>query len=480
MSSPDTPPKDNDVTDLRVRGTRIPGLLVLDLPLHGDSRGWFKENWQRAKMVALGLPDFEPVQHSVAFNGAAGTTRGVHAEPWDKLVSIASGRAFGAWVDLREGETFGAVHTQELDPGTAVFVPRGVGNAYQTLTEGTVYSYLVNAHWSPEADYTHLNLADQSLSGSWPIPLSSATISEKDRRHPDLKAITPIAPSGTVIIGANGQVGRALQRELPNARALRREDLDLSDPDQIASFDFTGVETVINAAAFTAVDDAESAEGRQVAWATNAEAVANLARAARENRFTMVHYSTDYVFDGQGGSGPDGAYRESDPINPMSVYGQSKAAGEYALQQAPHHYLIRTSWVVGDGHNFVTTMRSLADRGVSPSVVTDQHGRLTFAPDLAAATVHLLRSGPASGTYHVTNSGESASWAEIARAVFERCGRDPEDVVAVQTAEYARQSERTLAPRPARSSLDLQKLESTGHTMTDHRQALARYLDRIE
>ena len=89
--------------ELNVRATDIPGLLVIDLPVHGDNRGWFKENWQREKMRAAGLPDFDPVQNNISFNTSVGTTRGIHAEPWDKYVSVASGRIFGAWVDLRAG-----------------------------------------------------------------------------------------------------------------------------------------------------------------------------------------------------------------------------------------------------------------------------------------------------------------------------------------------------------------------------------------
>jgi dTDP-4-dehydrorhamnose 3,5-epimerase len=164
---------------LAVRETTIPGLLILDLPVHGDNRGWFKENWQREKMVALGLPDFGPVQNNVSFNDRRGATRGIHAEPWDKYVSVATGRIFGAWVDLREGPTFGAVFTAELDPSTAIFVPRGVGNSYQTLEDGTAYVYLVNAHWTAEAqgEYTFLNLADEAVGIDdprriWPTPVS--------------------------------------------------------------------------------------------------------------------------------------------------------------------------------------------------------------------------------------------------------------------------------------------------------------------
>ena len=109
---------------LAVEASSIPGLLVVRIPVHADARGWFKENWQREKMTALGLPDFEPVQNNVSFNASRGTTRGIHTEPWDTLVSVTTGRVFGAWVDMREGATFGTTFTLELDPGVAVFVPR--------------------------------------------------------------------------------------------------------------------------------------------------------------------------------------------------------------------------------------------------------------------------------------------------------------------------------------------------------------------
>ena len=191
--------------DLSVSSTAIDGLRVIGLDVRADNRGWFKENWQRTKMVALGLPDFAPVQNNVSFNTAAGATRGIHAEPWDKLVSVVHGRVFGAWVDLRPGDGFGRVVTAELGPDTAVFVPRGVGNAFQTLEDDTVYSYLVNDHWSPAAkdSYTFCNLADETLAIAWPIPLERAELSEADKtppavdgRHPDESAAAarPRAP----------------------------------------------------------------------------------------------------------------------------------------------------------------------------------------------------------------------------------------------------------------------------------------------
>ena len=121
--------------ELAVTETGIEGLRVVDLAVHGDSRGWFKENFQRAKMTALGIPDLRVVQNNVSFNAERGVTRGIHAEPWDKFVSVATGSVFGAWVDLREGSaTYGRVYTCTLDPSRAIYVPRGVGNSFQALS----------------------------------------------------------------------------------------------------------------------------------------------------------------------------------------------------------------------------------------------------------------------------------------------------------------------------------------------------------
>ncbi len=170
---------------LNVRDTPIPGFKVIDLPVHGDSRGWFKENWQREKMTALGLEDFGPVQNNISFNASPGVTRGIHAEPWDKYISVATGKVFGAWVDLREGPSFGSTYWCEIDPSVAVFVPRGVGNAFQALEEDTAYIYLVNDHWSAGAqdEYTFLNLADETADipcrSPWPrasSPIRTAPI----------------------------------------------------------------------------------------------------------------------------------------------------------------------------------------------------------------------------------------------------------------------------------------------------------------
>ena len=134
---------------VQVETTPIPGLLVVRLDLHEDTRGWFKENWHREWMSAAGVPDLGPVQDNISFNHRRGTTRGFHAEPWEKYVSVATGRVFAAWVDLRRGSSFGSSFFLDIEPSVAVFVPRGVANAYQTLEDGTSFTYLVNEHWRP-------------------------------------------------------------------------------------------------------------------------------------------------------------------------------------------------------------------------------------------------------------------------------------------------------------------------------------------
>jgi dTDP-4-dehydrorhamnose 3,5-epimerase len=458
--------------DLRIDQTPIPGLLVLRLPVHGDARGWFKENWQRAKMVALGLPDFGPVQNNVSFNACRGTTRGVHAEPWDKLVSVAAGGVFAAWVDLRAGKSFGTTYCTEIDPSVAVFVPRGVGNSYQALEDGTVYSYLVNDHFVEGQTYPALDLADPTAAIPWPIPLDSpeAEISEKDRSNPRLADVEPMQPKLTLITGCRGQLGQALTGLYPDAVLVDLDELDLTDPDALAAWPWRDYGLILNAAAYTAVDKAED-EGRATAWAANAAAPAALARIAAEHGITLVHYSTDYVFDG---AEVPGGHREDEPFSPLGVYGQTKAAGDLAVMGAPRHYILRTSWVIGEGHNFVRTMQRLAADGVSPAVVDDQVGRLTFTSELARATEHLVATGAPYGVYNVTNGGEPRSWAAYAKRVFELCGRSPDDVSTTTTQEYA--AGKQLSPRPLSSTLCLDKLAATGFVSTDADEALEAYV----
>ena len=161
-------------------------------PIIRICRGWFKENYQQQKLESLGLPHFEVVQNNFSFNREIGVTRGLHAEPWEKFISLANGRVFGAWVDLRKGPSFGKMVTLEIHPGKAVFVPRGVANAYQTLEENVTYTYLVNDHWSPELKYQAVYLFDPALGIDWPIDRTEAIVSDKDNNNPLIEDIEPM------------------------------------------------------------------------------------------------------------------------------------------------------------------------------------------------------------------------------------------------------------------------------------------------
>jgi dTDP-4-dehydrorhamnose 3,5-epimerase len=188
--------------DLTARSTSIPGLFEFQLDVRGDNRGWFKESFQREKLLAAldaidaknaeAIRTFTVIQNNVSFNKQKGVARGIHAEPWDKYISIANGEAFAAIVDLRAGSTFGNVETFRLTPNTALFVPAGCGNSFQALTDDLVYTYLVNAHWYPDAKYSFVNLLDPDLAIAWPIAISDDRISEKDKNHPALADITPL------------------------------------------------------------------------------------------------------------------------------------------------------------------------------------------------------------------------------------------------------------------------------------------------
>jgi dTDP-4-dehydrorhamnose reductase len=271
-----------------------------------------------------------------------------------------------------------------------------------------------------------------------------------------------------LVVGAGGQLGKALRPLLPQGRFVDYPEVDLGSRRSVDALDWTGISAVINAAAWTNVDGAEDLDHLPTVWAVNATGVFHLAWHARRLDIPLVHVSTDYVFRGDA-TEPIGV---DAPIDPQSAYGVTKAAGELAARLAPKHYVVRTSWLFGDGPNFVRTMLRLAETREQVRVVDDQFGRPTYAPDLAEVLLGLL-DGPAPyGTYHASNVGEVVSWAQFAAAVL---ADTPCRVVPVTTPEYLATASQS-ASRPGYSALDVSRAEQAGVALRDWREALRDYL----
>lgn len=168
----------------------IDGLFIIDIDVRADAErpgGSFREVFHAARFEALGVPTFAPVQWNVS-ESTEGTLRGFHAEPWNKLVHVASGKVFAAIADLRaDSPTAGAVWTGELDRTRALFVGAGLGNAFQAVSDVAVYAYLVDAHWSPDASYPAVGWDDPDLAVVWPIMDARLSLSTKDRANPTLR-----------------------------------------------------------------------------------------------------------------------------------------------------------------------------------------------------------------------------------------------------------------------------------------------------
>jgi len=268
-----------------------------------------------------------------------------------------------------------------------------------------------------------------------------------------------------LLTGRNGQVGSELEAIIHPAVATDHAMLDLADVDAIRSaVRAAEPEVIINAAAYTAVDKAESEP--ELAMRINGAAPGVLAEEARRANALLVHYSTDYIFDGTKRS----PYVETDPTGPMSVYGRTKLEGETRIRASGcRHLILRTAWVYGRGGNFVRAILRQAEKGAALRVVNDQIGAPSWSRDIAKVTSDLLNKS-AEGTFNVS-AGGSASWYEVALEILRLVGRKLE-VTPVSTAEYG-----AKARRPAYSVLDTARLRASGvKPIGDWRQRLAEHL----
>ncbi len=286
------------------------------------------------------------------------------------------------------------------------------------------------------------------------------------------------------VTGKQGQVVTALIERGAEAGveivAVGRPELDLADPSSIRRvLSELKPDAIVSAAAYTAVDKAESEE--ELAFTVNAKGPQALAEVADELGIPVVHLSTDYVFPGDG----QGIYVETDATGPVSVYGKSKLAGEEAIAAAtPNHAILRTAWVYSPfGANFVKTMLRLAETRDALNVVADQHGTPTSALDIADAVITIAKRlatdpDPAlRGTFHLTGSGE-ATWADFAEEIF--AGLQSKSGKAVTVGRITTQEYPTPAKRPANSRLSTEKLAKTyGIVLPDWKQSTKVVLDRL-
>ena len=285
-----------------------------------------------------------------------------------------------------------------------------------------------------------------------------------------------------LVLGAGGQVGHELCRlawpDGYSVAAFDRGGVDIAQREPVfAAVARERPDIVINAAAYTAVDRAESEP--DIAWASNCSGPANIAAACQEAAIPLIHLSTDYVFDGS----KPGAYFEADPVKPLGIYGESKEAGDQAVRGAlAHHVILRTAWVYSaHGRNFVKTMLRLAGERPVLRVVADQIGSPTSAADIAAAIAAIaqqLNAGNTSwGTYHFAGGG-AVTWHGFAEAIFELAAprRGPPPLVeAIATADYP-----TPARRPANSVLDCRRIgEVFGIVPRPWREALAEVIGEL-
>jgi dTDP-4-dehydrorhamnose 3,5-epimerase len=256
------------------------------------------------------------------------------------------------------------------------------------------------------------------------------------------------------VTGAGGQVGRALRRRLPGAAFATRAELDVTDAAAVAAA-AAGADVIVHAAAMTDVDGCE--RDPEAAFAVNATGAANVAATG----VRVIHLSTDYVFPGSGAA----AHAEDDPTGPVSAYGRSKLAGEEAVLAGARNLVVRTSWVYGEGRNFIRAILAAERAGKPLRVVADQRGRPTWAEDLAGALAYLAGRDDA-GVVHVTGDGEPCTWADLAELVVGH------PVERITTEEFG-----AAAPRPRNSVLALDKARGLGVPLADWRGSVMRYLE---
>ena len=403
--------------------------------------------------------------------------RGVHFQSYPKtqtkMIRCTRGIIIDTVVDFRKGsDTYKQWFSIELSAENKkqLFIPKGFGHAFLTITDDVEVEYKVDEYYSQEHDHT-IRFDDSEIGIDWGI--SNPILSQKDLNAPFLKDSDANFSIKVLVTGVKGQLGYDVVKRL-NALGIESvgvdiDDFDLTNKDQTEKYILNSrPDVVVHCAAYTAVDKAE--DEKEKCYAINVDGTRYIAEACRKIDAKMVYISTDYVFDGEGTD----AQLENKVTDPCNYYGYSKEQGELVVRELlEKHFIIRTSWVYGkNGNNFVKTMLKLAQTRDEINVVSDQIGAPTYTPDLAVLICDMLQTTKY-GTYHGVNEGY-CSWYEFAMAIFQRAGVNIK-VNPMPSSEYP-----TKAKRPLNSRLAKENLDKNGFTrFPNWEDALDRYLKEI-
>ena len=426
--------------------TEIPGVVLLEPEVFGDARGYFMERFSQRRFDELVGP-VRFVQDNES-KSRYGVVRGLHFQKGEyaqaKLVSVVRGRVLDVAVDIRRGSpTFGR-HVAALLDGEnkrQLFIPRGFAHGFAVLSDEAVFQYKCDNYYAPGSE-GGIAWDDPALAIDWRLPAGGIR-----------------QTMNILVTGANGQLGREMQRlsaVSPNNYTFTDvAELDVTDAGAVRqAVAQTRAEVIVNCAAYTNVERAE--EDEEAADRLNRGAAENLARAAEANGATLIHVSTDYVFDGTAHL----PYTEDAPTAPLGVYGRTKLAGERAVAESGCKYLtFRTAWLYSEyGNNSLKTMLRLTAEKERLNVVFDQAGTPTYAGDLAMTIFSIVEGGYFAGNeglYHFSNEGV-ASWYDFAAEIAAAAGHDKCRIRPCRTAEFP-----TKAARPAYSVLDKSKIKET-------------------
>jgi dTDP-4-dehydrorhamnose reductase/dTDP-4-dehydrorhamnose 3,5-epimerase len=461
---------------MNVTKTNFKGLFVIETNVHGDNRGWFTETYTKSKFAAQGI-DTDFVQDNQSYSAQKGTLRGIHFQTnpmaQTKMIRCTRGAIIDTVVDLRKGsDTYKQWYSIELSAENKkqMYIPKGFGHAFLTITEDVEVQYKVDEYYSKECDRS-IKFNDPEIGIDWGI--ENPVLSQKDLNAPLLKDSDADFSIKVLVTGVEGQLGYDVVKRL-NLLGIEnigvdRTDFDITDKEQTEAYIFDcKPDVVIHCAAYTAVDKAEEEQG--LCYAINVDGTRYIAEACKKIDAKMVYISTDYVFDGEGTE----AQKEDKPTAPANYYGYSKEQGELLIKELLEKYfIIRTSWVYGkNGNNFVKTMLKLGQTKDEISVVNDQVGVPTYTPDLAVSICDMLQTTKY-GTYHVVNEGY-CSWYEFVVEIFKQAGINIK-VNSIPTSEYP-----TRAKRPLNSRLSKEKLDKNGfNRLPEWKDALKRYLDEL-